>query len=653
MASTERGVNKCGSKSGGLRRTRRLDGDAPLFEGVRLVYSAIERLCREDAVSDVDGLSCLIDEAASRYIPRSQPLKAWATKLGIRVDDTRLPHLIAAIDTVFAVTAVVAVYRRLPKPWRDAPQQVRRFLAEGEDGVRREAEVGGNVAACLPRPFRWFVDVLEDFQELKAWVARRTENRRPFEQTSDRWAEDVCRPLYEAVVPKSVRLSLGEFYTPSWLAEHVLTNVVPNRSRGRWKETLDGTPLLIDPCCGSGVFLLAAIRRLAAERSISLHEADWSGLAGIDIHRPAVLAARLNVLAALAPNVAPTAANQLPRIHHLDFLRRFDSISTDLGGMFRFVVGNPPWLVWDSLPESRRIGAEELWRRFGLFTLDGKAARHGGAKKDLASLVLLAAGESLLAGGGRLAMLVPRSLLHAKGAAEGFRRVLTENGVAELRLTSVDDFSAMTVFPRTTNRTAVLYLEKGETTRFPVPYRRWSETGGDRTSMACSLVPIDAGDPGRPWFILPDGLEVNLDRISAPSAYRGNLGANTGGANGVYWVEIVDQRDGLPVVRNLGATSRPPFPIVETPIEPAFLYPLLRWGDVRRFEARPSAWILLPQDTHTRRGIPPERLEAQAPKTAAYLRRFEDRLRQRAAYRRFQHRAAWYSMYNVGPTTPA
>ena len=46
-------------------------------------------------------------------------------------------------------------------------------------------------------------------------------------------------------------------------------------------------------------------------------------------------------------------------------------------------------------------------------------------------------------------------------------------------------------------------------------------------------------------------------------------------------------------------------------------------------------------------------MRGQYPKTYAYLERFSPLLSRRAAYRRYQERAAFYSMYNVGPYTVA
>ena len=46
-------------------------------------------------------------------------------------------------------------------------------------------------------------------------------------------------------------------------------------------------------------------------------------------------------------------------------------------------------------------------------------------------------------------------------------------------------------------------------------------------------------------------------------------------------------------------------------------------------------------------------MRQQFPRTLAYLERFRDLLSARAAYRRYQGRGPFYSMYNVGPYTIA
>ena len=94
-------------------------------------------------------------------------------------------------------------------------------------------------------------------------------------------------------------------------------------------------------------------------------------------------------------------------------------------------------------------------------------------------------------------------------------------------------------------------------------------------------------------------------------------------------------------------------PNAEALIEPDLLYPLLRWADVDRWHATPSAWLLLAQDPIRRRGLDEAMMRAQYPRTYAYLERFRALLEDRAAYRRYQAGAAFYSMYNVAAYTLA
>ena len=56
-------------------------------------------------------------------------------------------------------------------------------------------------------------------------------------------SRDLLKKLYQQLFPKSVRHDLGEYYTPDWLAEHVLNEL-----------GYEGDPdkRLLDPACGSG-----------------------------------------------------------------------------------------------------------------------------------------------------------------------------------------------------------------------------------------------------------------------------------------------------------------------------------------------------------------------------------------------------------------
>lgn len=86
-----------------------------------------------------------------------------------------------------------------------------------------------------------------------------------------------------------MRSSLGEFYTPYWLAERVLESATPH---GNWRA--------IDPCCGSGTFVVAAIAKVRGEcRARVLNDRDTlkeilSRVAAIDLNPLGVLTTRIN-----------------------------------------------------------------------------------------------------------------------------------------------------------------------------------------------------------------------------------------------------------------------------------------------------------------------------------------------------------------------
>lgn len=64
--------------------------------------------------------------------------------------------------------------------------------------------------------------------------------------------EDVLKELYQELVGTEVRHTLGEYYTPDWLAERIVSEFVND----------DPTASFLDPACGSGTFLFSIINQL-------------------------------------------------------------------------------------------------------------------------------------------------------------------------------------------------------------------------------------------------------------------------------------------------------------------------------------------------------------------------------------------------------
>ena len=476
----------------------------------------------------------------------------------------------------------------------------RQHFEELESGDRAtRCGVGGFPEAP---PWAWYLDVWDS--PLENWLRGVSHGIRELElltsSTDPAAGHDLFGTFYMSLFPKQVRHTLGEHYTPAWLADHVLEHV---GFGGLARERL------LDPTCGSGVFLLRALARLRYEHGEHEPTRQILGrIVGMDVNPLAVLAARANYLIALRHRLEPDDPIEAP-IHLRDVVLQNPSEPE-----FDFVVGNPPWLAWDHLSDEYRRQTKELWQRYGLFSLSGSEARHGGGKKDLATLVLYAAADRYLRSGGRLGMVVTQTLFQTRGAGDGFRRFRLGNNGVPLKVLRVDDLVDVQPFDTASNWTATIALEKGSPTTYPVPYLRWAHQVGKSavshspappclTCRQLEALPVDSERPQSPWLVRPAGLKVDIDRMTGPSDYTGHLGANTGGANGVYWLRLLDGQGTHVEVENLPGRGKQVLPHVRTLLEPDLLYPLVRWGDVKRYQTLPSVHLLLVQDPKTRRGI--------------------------------------------------
>ena len=458
---------------------------------------------------------------------------------------------------------------------------------------------------------------------------------------------DLFGALYANLIPAAARKQLGEFYTPAWLADLMFDVTGYDEAIGSGNHIR-----VLDPACGSGTFLLTAVRRML--KAGVQAERIAQNIAGFDLNPLAVLMSTANLAMALATH-GGGGKKPVPPLH----IACHDSIrnTSPLGetnppesfGQFDFVVGNPPWLAWDKLPPEYREQTKTLWRHYGLFNLSGKDARYGGAKKELALLMVATAADHFLKSGGRLAVVLPQTVFQTHKTGNGFRQFGGNDPARAFKVLRVDDFSAVRVFRDATTKTATLVLEKGCPTTYPVPYFCWQSQHHCR---ACHAEPVDPKQSGSAWRIMEQHGQSQPADVPQKSDYQAILGANTGGANGIYWVTIISaESHGIVTVRNLAECGKQQLPVIEAEIESELLYPLLRWRDVDRFSAVPSTWVIIVQDPATRCGLPLEVMQKKYPKTLAFLRKFETPLRNRAAYRKYLPDAPFYSMYNISRET--
>ncbi|MGD9671558.1 MAG: N-6 DNA methylase [Hyphomicrobiaceae bacterium] len=107
--------------------------------------------------------------------------------------------------------------------------------------------------------------------------------------------QDVLKVLYESVIGAETRKRLGEYYTPDWLAEVMVNEVITAPLEAR----------VLDTACGSGTFLFHAIRKYieAAEATgrplPDMLQGITQHVIGMDLHPVAVTLARVTYLLAI------------------------------------------------------------------------------------------------------------------------------------------------------------------------------------------------------------------------------------------------------------------------------------------------------------------------------------------------------------------
>ncbi len=311
-------------------------------------------------------------------------------------------------------------------------------------------------------------------------------------------------------------------------------------------------------------------------------------------------------------------------------------------GQFDYIVGNPPWVNWENLPDQYRDSIKDLWKK-----MNAGGAVYLGKKWDISLLMTQVALAQLLKDGGRLGFVITQSAFKTNLGGRDFRKFRLPDGTP-IRVVHVDDMVSLNPFEGASNRTAVMVLEKGKPTKYPVPYTVWRKTKGARFTYDSTLddvtaaterlqfqaEPVDPNDPTSPWLTARSKALRAIRKILGKSDYEAHEGVNTGGANAVYWVEPVLRRpDGLVVVRNLTEGAKVKVEEVTEPIEPDLLYPLLRGRDVQRWRAEPSAWIIM---TYLEdRDISLEEMQQKFPHTYGYFKRFEEVLKKRTDYRHY------------------
>lgn len=198
---------------------------------------------------------------------------------------------------------------------------------------------------------------------------------------------DVLGFIYQSLITEGERNITGQYYTCKSVVDYIIGDKV-----------LSDTETFLDPCCGSGSFLMAVKTN------------NPGNLYGFDINPIAVMVASVNLL------IRHKDKEFCPHIYCLDFLSK--DLSTldcrnELPFKFDNIYTNPPW------------GSD----KDGLYTKNYPFIK----SKERASMVIY---ESLarLTNTGTLYILLPTSLLKIKAHDDIRKLILTDTTIQQIDL---------------------------------------------------------------------------------------------------------------------------------------------------------------------------------------------------------------------------
>jgi methylase of polypeptide subunit release factors len=114
--------------------------------------------------------------------------------------------------------------------------------------------------------------------------------------------EDILKGVYQELIDVDTRHALGEYYTPDWLCDRVVS-----------EYPFKLTDRILDPSCGSGSFLRASIQKLIKDYPAADANKINACVYGIDIHPLSVQIAKTTVLLSLGEKLKQQNNTDKPR----------------------------------------------------------------------------------------------------------------------------------------------------------------------------------------------------------------------------------------------------------------------------------------------------------------------------------------------------
>jgi methylase of polypeptide subunit release factors len=347
-----------------------------------------------------------------------------------------------------------------------------------------------------------------------------------------------------------------------------------------------------------------------------------------------------------------------------------NSFAPLLIGKFDYVIGNPPWINWEHLPEFYRNETKQLWDNYGLLERT-KGMGLGKVKRDMAMLFVARCLDRFTKDGGKLSFLVPFTVYKTQAGA-GFRKFLakgywlSEKENSPCKVLKIHDLVTLYPFEGAVNRTSLIVIEKSEKTNFPIPCIMWHNPkarGIDQEAeleevkkmtkqFDMILTPIKKEGPETPWMIITKKAYDAVQKvIGRSSKYRAYEGVNMGGLDGVYYIKILSSQPKGFLIENLFDVGKKKVKKIKTIVENELIYPIIRGREVKKWYGTYSSYVILPTNK-SGKNLPESTIKINFPNIYTYFLKFKKELEERSLYKLAGKDKIWYGLHvNIGEYT--
>ena len=305
--------------------------------------------------------------------------------------------------------------------------------------------------------------------------------------------------IYEEFVTKrkDPDSGIGEHYTRPFLVDFMLDKVLP------WSGT-DYDLKILDPCCGSAVFLVKAFQRLVHRwrnanpekepRATILRKLLEENIFGVDIEPNAIRVSSFSLYLAMCDEIDPKhywSQVHFPSLREVR-LRTADFFREDVQGIcvedaqteehqYDLIIGNVPWGKQSLTDLAKAWAKNNGWSQVG----------------NQSGTLFLAKAAKLCKSTGQICMIQPAGslLFNVSPTALEFReRLFTDYKVDEI--VNLAALRFLNIFPTAVGPACIIKMRPGQPNEEPIAYWSPKQT---RTDEEQHRVVIDAQDLNWVW----------------------------------------------------------------------------------------------------------------------------------------------------------